>query len=627
MKDALALALVHFIWQGAVLALVGAGLMRVTRVPTVRYAIGVATMIAMLLAPVMTFLAIQNNAAPQDRTVSSPNAAAANDVQTVASMGQSSQATDAAPTAVIVPTTWILNVWAVGVMVLSLRFIGGWAVARRLATQTLRPVGEDLQALAAQMAARLNVRGVVRVCESASVAVPVMIGWLRPVIVLPPAALAALPLAQLEALLAHELAHIRRHDYLVNLLQTGVETLCFYHPAVWWVSREVRRHREHCCDDIAVGVCDRLTYVSALSSIASMATPQFAQSAAGGSLRDRVRRLIGPTTHSASSKGAWIAMLPILLVISFVAPSAWSPQSTAPVVAHAPVASAAVPADVAVAPEQATTSTAARDAERAKAAREAARQRELEKVTEEVERAVLALARAREVEKATQERPAREVRRMLETEQRPREAARARELAEVRRAIEANKEAQETTQEVARRRLERARESNDLASLESQLRVAEAALSRQKALIEKGLVSRQDLVAAEEQVTLLRHQLEQARAGMTTIDHEYQQRLESRRRVQELERRGLVAHRNLSMLEAGATLQAEDRLEITIDGEPDLPTTFTVREDGSIRFPFLGSIRVQGSTASQVQNVIQKLISDKGLARNPAVHVSASRIR
>src|SRR5688572_19354349 len=312
MKDALALALVHFIWQGALLALAGAVLLRVTRVPTVRYAIGVATMIAMLLAPVLTFLAIQNaaDAAPQSGASTSRNAAAANDVRTPASTSVAPEA-DASSPAVIIPTTWILNVWAVGVMVLSLRFAGGWAVARRLATQTLRPVGEDLQTLAAQMAARLKVRGAVRVCESASVAVPMMLGWLRPVIILPPAAVIALPVGQLEALLAHELAHIRRHDYLVNLLQTGVETLCFYHPAVWWISREVRRHREHCCDDLAVDVCDRLTYVTALSSLAAIATPQFALSAAGGSLRDRVRRLIEPTSHSASPKGAWIAMLPI----------------------------------------------------------------------------------------------------------------------------------------------------------------------------------------------------------------------------------------------------------------------------------------------------------------------------
>jgi beta-lactamase regulating signal transducer with metallopeptidase domain len=647
MKDALALALVHFLWQGTLLAVAGAILMRVTKVPTVRYAIGVATMVAMLLAPVMTFLAIQTaaDATPRDRAVTNRNAPTANGGQTLTSMS-APPATDAPSTAVIVPTTWILNVWAAGVMVLSLRFIGGWTVARRLATQTLRPVGEELQALAAQMAARLNVRGVVRVCESASVAVPVMIGWLRPVIVLPPAALAALPLAQLEALLAHELAHVRRHDYLVNLLQTGVETLCFYHPAVWWISREVRRHREHCCDDLAVGVCDRLTYVTALSSLASISTPQFALSAAGGSLRDRVRRLIEPATHSASPKGAWIAMLPILLVIAFVAPQAWSAQATTPAIA-APVVSAGAAAVMAttapevVPAEQARPSTPAREAERAKA-----EERELMKLYQAalLEMAGSEQARIRElVEKglmtreAARAREAEEVRRSVDALLQSSEAARTREVAEVRRAIEANKEAQEATETVARRRIQRAREQNDLALLETKLRLAEAALSRQKELVQKGLATRQSLVVAEEELNLLRIQLEQAKVNShyeevtrlrTTTERELLQDLEARRHQrQELVQLGLAAHRNMPALEATATLQPEDRVTITIEGEPDLPKTFTVRADGSIRFPFLGSIRVQGLTTTQVQDAIQKLISSKGLARNPAVTVSAWRMR
>jgi hypothetical protein len=501
-------------------------------------------------------------------------------------------------------------------MVLSLRLIGGWAVARRLATQTLRPVDEELQALAAKMAARLSVHGVVRVCESASLAVPVMFGWLHPVIVLPPAALAALPLAQLEALLAHELAHIRRHDYLVNLLQTGVETICFYHPAVWWISREVRRHREHCCDDLAVSVCDRLTYVTALSALASISTPQFALSAVGGSLRDRVRRLVEPTTHSAPSKGAWIAMLPILLVISFVAPQAWRAQATTPAIA-APVVSAAAPAVMATAApemvpvEQARPSTRAREVERARA------EAELE----------LAKIQAAERERASTERA--RVRELVDKGLMTREAARASEAGEVRRAIEATKEAQEVTQEVARRRLERARSENELAMLESKLRLAEATLARQKELVEKGLVTRQSLIAAEEELTQLRLQLDLTKLHKTTIaGHELYQELESRQhQMQELAELGLAAHRNLTPLEATATLQPEDRLTITIEGEPDLPKIFTVRADGSIRYPFLGSIRVQGSTPGQVQTAIQKLISDKGLGRNPGVTVSASRMR
>ena len=107
-------------------------------------------------------------------------------------------------------------------------------------------------------------RPVAMVC-SVRLSVPVIVGHVRPLIVLPAAALSGLSPDQLEAILAHELAHVRRHDYLVNLAQTVIETWLFYHPAVWWVSRQVRVSREHCCDDLAVTLCrSRHDYVHAL---------------------------------------------------------------------------------------------------------------------------------------------------------------------------------------------------------------------------------------------------------------------------------------------------------------------------------------------------------------------------
>jgi hypothetical protein len=136
----------------------------------------------------------------------------------------------------------------------------------------------------------------VRVLESSLVSVPTAVGWLRPAILLPASAFTGLTPQQLEAVLAHELAHIRRHDYLVNVLQTGVETLLFYHPAVWWVSRQIRAEREHVCDDMAVRVTgDAMTYARALTRIERLRTaaaPHLAMGADGGSLKSRVSRLV-----------------------------------------------------------------------------------------------------------------------------------------------------------------------------------------------------------------------------------------------------------------------------------------------------------------------------------------------
>jgi hypothetical protein len=132
---------------------------------------------------------------------------------------------------------------------------------------------------------RLQVARPVRLYLSTIAEVPIVIGWLRPYILLPVSAVTGLGESQLGAILAHELAHIRRHDYLANLLQNAVETLLFYHPAVWWVSRWIRQEREHCCDDLAVEICgDVMVYAGALAQLEELrgGVSEPALAAAGG---------------------------------------------------------------------------------------------------------------------------------------------------------------------------------------------------------------------------------------------------------------------------------------------------------------------------------------------------------
>jgi beta-lactamase regulating signal transducer with metallopeptidase domain len=142
------------------------------------------------------------------------------------------------------------------------------------------------------------------------VEVPTVIGWLRPVILVPASALTGLSAEQLEALLAHELAHIKRYDYLINLIQTAVETLLFYHPAVWWLSAQIRQEREHCCDDLAVATCgDVLIYARALAELEQLRSlaPGLAVAANGGALINRIQRLIGSPARASHRFESWLA--------------------------------------------------------------------------------------------------------------------------------------------------------------------------------------------------------------------------------------------------------------------------------------------------------------------------------
>ena len=202
-----------------------------------------------------------------------------------------------------------------------------------------------------RLSRRLHIARHVRLLESTIVDVPTVIGWIKPVILMPASALAGLTPHQLEAILAHELAHIRRHDYLVNLLQTVVETLLFYHPAVWWLSRRIRAERENCCDDLAVSLCgDPYTYAQALADLEELRAPgrHLAMAANGGSLAERVRRLLGAPSHAGRAPG-WLAggasVLVLLGIAAGTATDAFQSASTpapVPVLAGPPPAAAVV---------------------------------------------------------------------------------------------------------------------------------------------------------------------------------------------------------------------------------------------------------------------------------------------
>jgi len=174
----------------------------------------------------------------------------------------------------------------------------------------------------------------VRLLASSLIAVPAVIGWWRPVMLVPVTVLTGggLTPLQLDALLAHELAHVRRHDYFVNLVQSVIQVLLFYHPAVWWVSARVRQEREHCCDDLAVAACgDARLYATALLTMEQLrlAAP-LAVAASGGSLVGRVRRLVLPPAGATVPR--WLAgVVGVALALAGVIGGDWSVHRLAPV--------------------------------------------------------------------------------------------------------------------------------------------------------------------------------------------------------------------------------------------------------------------------------------------------------
>ncbi len=315
MTQAVGWALVHFLWQGALVAAglaAGLALMK-NRSASARYALCVVTLAALVALPVVTAF---RSYEPASSITSAPA------LPRFAGEGAPTPAAQE-PVFQEMVRPWmpsLLAVWLVGVALLSVWHLGGWIQVRRMTRRATRPVDEGWELALIRLRRRLGIEHAVTLLESSMAPVPAVVGWLRPVILVPASAFAGLTPQQLEAILAHELAHVRRHDYLVNLLQAVVETLLFYHPAVWWVSSQVRQERESCCDDLAVAVCgDRLGYARALAALEGLRTPRLALGADGGSLLRRIRRLAGAPEGIPEAAGgapvAWVAGALVLAVL------------------------------------------------------------------------------------------------------------------------------------------------------------------------------------------------------------------------------------------------------------------------------------------------------------------------
>jgi beta-lactamase regulating signal transducer with metallopeptidase domain/HEAT repeat protein len=219
---------------------------------------------------------------------------------------------------------WLVGLWLTGVIVLALRLLGGWLHVRSLVRAGWIPDSQTYGEVVQRLKRRLHIDRSVQVLESAVVRAPAIVGWLRPALLVPASMSSGLTVAQLETILAHELAHVRRHDYAVNLLQSVIETVLFYHPGVWWVSRQIRVEREHCCDDLAVATSGNpRLYASALLELETRrlagADLAMAATGSGGSLLYRVRRLLTPAAQNGRDGSRWPAGVLVLAAVLFIA--------------------------------------------------------------------------------------------------------------------------------------------------------------------------------------------------------------------------------------------------------------------------------------------------------------------
>ncbi len=324
----LGLVLLHFLWQGALVGLLAFAVLDLLRNarPQARYAVAGLALRACELAPVATVLYLL-----------APEGLATDLGSTFATFGMYASGSGDGALSALAPSTaqlhaWlpaIVAAWAAGACLLSTRMTLGLAWVRRLRHQPKGPAQPDWQARLDAIAAHFQLRRRVALRVVDGLETPVAAGWWHPVVLLPASLLTRMPTALIEALLAHELAHIRRHDYLVNLLQNAVEALLFYHPVVWWLSHRIRVERELIADQLATELaCAPRELALALSQLSDLqrAPPapalRIVQAAHGDQLMSRIQRLLRPARRSHA--GARIVFPLLGLAAAVIGTYSWA---------------------------------------------------------------------------------------------------------------------------------------------------------------------------------------------------------------------------------------------------------------------------------------------------------------
>ncbi len=305
--ELLGTTLIHFIWQGALLMGLAMLLLLALRNRSAqsRYVACCGVLLLMAASPVITALML----APEFQATSIPLSIEGPVPHVeLAPVSQIAQPPAKFDERLLRP---VAIGWLIGVVILALRVLGGFLSLHGLRRSGHIPLPPELQTLFLELVRRMSLRKPPQIRISSRVAVPTVIGALRGMILIPASVASGMSPRMLETILAHELAHVARYDFLVNALQSMIEVALFYHPAVWWVSQRIREERENCCDDLVIAtLSDRKTYARALTTLAELRGHSLAVRADGGELLVRIRRILGE-----KSMKSIVSPLPVAILL------------------------------------------------------------------------------------------------------------------------------------------------------------------------------------------------------------------------------------------------------------------------------------------------------------------------
>ena len=306
-------SLVHFLWIGAAIAAVLYACLPLLRTASMKYAAAVGALVLMTAAPIATFLFVS---AHPDTTVTAPLLSRAVDSLQFAANSPALSLHSGNATRSVDWLSGVVWLWFTGVMVFSLRALGGWLMLEQMRREKTA-LDRGMRILCSNLQRTIGLTRTIEYFQSNLIDSPAVVGWIRPIVLIPMSTISGLSADQLEAVIVHELAHIKRFDGLVNLFQIAAEAVLFYHPAIWWVNRIIRAERENCCDDYAVAVCGSpFEYAKALTVMETWRTaPAMMLAANSGHLKARIGRLLGFSSVKAGVPRAGLFTFGLLFTV------------------------------------------------------------------------------------------------------------------------------------------------------------------------------------------------------------------------------------------------------------------------------------------------------------------------
>lgn len=322
--------LAHSLWQGTLIAILAFVVLSIFRSSSarLRYAVSCCALLAVVVATVVTAVAVwpdMTGSAQQTSAVTDQPVSREISRNVGASVGASNVSDHVSP----IHPWWsdpsvsrhIFVIWVAGVILFSIYHILGWHRARGFVRRGTSSVPPEWQTRFQKLQNEFGIRRLVSLLSSSLVKVPCVVGWMKPVILVPVSMFTSLDPSEIEMILVHELAHVRRYDVLINIMQTAMETLFFFNPAIWWISRRIRTEREDCCDDTAILTAgSRLRYARALTNLEELRVFQtsFGSALTGSPLKRRIRRIVSatkPRLYSSVLSISGMLMIASLIVV------------------------------------------------------------------------------------------------------------------------------------------------------------------------------------------------------------------------------------------------------------------------------------------------------------------------